>query len=91
MSIYVDTLRVLKQLPVVFHEVQHKVLCFFLFYINQLRSVFSKSVVHHFAEDTNLLVPAKKLGTTESVINRELKLLVQRLRSNKLSLNETKT
>ena len=38
-----------------------------------------------------LLFPAKKLGTIESVINHELKLLVQQLRSSKLSLNETKT
>ena len=56
----------------------------FLLYINDLQSVFSKSVAH-------LLFPAKKLDTTESVINHELKLLVQWLRSNKLSLNETKT
>ena len=64
----------------------------FLLYINDI-SAFSKSVVHRFADDTNLLFPAKKLGTTESVINNELKLklLVQWLRSNKLSLNETKT
>ena len=50
-----------------------------------------KSVVHRFADDTNLLFPAEKLGTIESVINHELKFLVQWLRSNKLSLNETKT
>ena len=63
----------------------------FLLYINDLQSVFSKSVVHHFADDTNLLFPAKKLGTIESVINHELKRLVQLLQINKLSLNETKT
>ena len=63
----------------------------FVIYINDLQSVFSKSVVHHFADDTNLLFPAKKLGTIESVTNHELRLLVQWLRSNKLSLNETKT
>ena len=55
------------------------------------KSVFSKSVVHHFADDTNFLFPAKHLGIIESVINHELELLVQWLRSNKLSLNETKT
>ena len=63
----------------------------FLLYINDLQSVFSKSVVHHFADDTNLLFPAKKLGTIESIINYQLKLLVQWLQSNKLSSNETKT
>ena len=60
-------------------------------YINDLQRDFSKSIIHHFADDTNLLCPAKKLGTTESVVNHELKLLSQWLRSNKLSLNETKT
>ena len=63
----------------------------FILYINGLQSVFLKSDVHHFADDTNLLFPAKKRGTIESVINHELKLLVQWLQSNKLSLNETKT
>ena len=62
----------------------------FLLYINDLQSVFSKSIAHHFADDTNLLFPAKKLGTIESVINHELKLLVQWLQSNKLYFNETK-
>ena len=39
----------------------------------------------------NLIFSSKTLGTIESVINNELKHLVQLLRSNKLSLNETKT
>ena len=47
-------------------------------------------IIHHFADDTNLLFPAEKLGTIESVVNHELKLLSQWFRSNKLSLNETK-
>ena len=63
----------------------------FLLYINDLQSVFSKSAVHPFADHPNLLFPAKKLRSIEYVINHELKLLVQWLRSNKLSLNETKT
>ena len=33
----------------------------FLLYINDLQSDFSKSVVHHFAEDTNLFFLPKKL------------------------------
>ena len=63
----------------------------FLLYINDLQSAFANSVVHHFTDDTNLLFPAKKLGTIKSFINHELKLLDQWLQSNKLSLNETKT
>ena len=47
----------------------------FLFYINDLQSVFSKLVVHHFSDDSNLLFSAKKLGAIESVINHELNLL----------------
>ena len=46
-------------------------------------------IIHHFADDTNLF-PAEKLGTIESVVNHELKLLSQWFQSNKLSLNETK-
>ena len=51
-------------------------------YINDLQGGFSKLIVHHFADDTNLLFPAKKLGTIESVVNHELKLISQWLRSN---------
>ena len=47
----------------------------FLHYINDLESFSSKSVIHHFADDTDLLVPSKKLGTIESVITHELTLL----------------
>ena len=63
----------------------------FLVYINDLQGAFSKSTIHHFADGTNLLFPSKKLGTNESVVNHELKFLSPWLRSNKLSLNETKT
>ena len=44
----------------------------FLLYVNDLQFVFSKSAIRHFADDTNLLFPAKKLGTNESVISHEL-------------------
>ena len=36
----------------------------FLVYINDLQGAFSKSKIHHFADDTNLF-PAKKLGIIE--------------------------
>ena len=62
----------------------------FLLYINNLQIAYSKSAVRHFVGD-NFLFPTKRLGTTESIVNHELKLLVQWLRSNKLSLNKTKT
>ena len=64
----------------------------FLVYINDLQGAFPKLIIHNFADDINLLFPAKKLGTIESVVNDELKPLSQWLRSNKLneSLNESK-
>ena len=46
----------------------------FLVYINDLQGAFSKSIIHYFADDTNLLFPAKKLGSTEFVVNLEPKL-----------------
>ena len=63
----------------------------FLLYINHLHFAFSKLTVHHFADDTNLLFANKNIGTIESNVNYELKILVDWLRSNKLSLNELKT
>ena len=50
----------------------------FLLYINDLKCAFSKSIIHNFADDTDLIFLSKKLGTIECVINNELKHLVQR-------------
>ena len=63
----------------------------FLLYINDLHFAFSKLTVHHFADDTNLLFANKNIGTIESNVNCELKILVDCLRSNKLSLHDLKT
>ena len=63
----------------------------FLVDINDLQSVFSSKIIHSSADDTNLLFPSKKRETIESVKNPELKMLVQWLRSNKTSFNESKT
>ena len=63
----------------------------FLLYINDLHFAFSKLTVHHFEDDTNLLFANKNIGAIESNVNYELKILVDWLRSNKLSLNELKT
>ena len=59
-------------------------------YINDLQGTFPELIIYHFADDTNLSFPAKKLGTIESVINDELKPLSQSLQG-KLFLNESKT
>ena len=58
----------------------------FLLYSNDLQGAFSKLINHHFADNTNLLFPAKKLGTNESMVNHELKLLSQWLQSKSLNL-----
>ena len=63
----------------------------FLLYIYDLQSAFSKSITRNFADNTNLIFLSKKLGTIESVINNELKHLIQWLRGNRLLFNETKT
>lgn len=63
----------------------------FLIYVNDLQSIFSHSIIHHFADDTNLLFSGKKLSTIEAIVNYELKLLVNWLNCNKLSLNVSKT
>ena len=55
-------------------------------------SVFSRSIMDHFTDDTNLKLAAKKLVTIDSITNNtliannELKHLVQWLRGFKLSL-----
>ena len=48
-------------------------------------------IIHHFAEDANLLYGNKNLSVISDGINSELKLVTDWLRANKLSLNESKT
>ena len=62
-----------------------------VFYINNLANALEKSIVHHFADDTNLLYGNKNPSVISDVINSELKLVTDWLRANKLSLNESKT
>ena len=63
----------------------------FLLYINDLNSVFNKSIVIHFPDDTHLSYASKKRSTNESVMNYELKKIAEWIRSNKLSLNSGKS
>ena len=48
-------------------------------------------MVHHFADDTNLLLFDKSLKSLKKKINIDLKLLCQWLAANKISLNSSKT
>ena len=58
----------------------------FLLYINDLNSVFDKAITIQFSDDTDLSYASTKLSTTETIMNYELKILIEWLRSNKLSL-----
>ena len=63
----------------------------FLIYINDLNKAIKYSDVHHFADDTNVLVSDKSLKKINKHINHDLKLLNIWLRANKISLNASKT
>ena len=63
----------------------------FLIYINDLHKAIKHSTVHHFADDTNLLVIGKTLKKIQKQMNIDLKLLCKWLRANKISLNASKT
>ena len=59
----------------------------FILFINDLHKVVEFSTVHHFADDTNMLLIKKSLQKMNKFINRDLKLVVEWIRANKLSLN----
>ena len=63
----------------------------FIIFINDLNLSVTSSKVHHFVDDTNLLLINKSLKKINSLINHDLALLVQWLRANKISLNTSKT
>ena len=63
----------------------------FLVYINDLHKAVKYSTVHHFADDTNLLVTNKNLEIVQKRLNHDLKRLSNWLRANKISLNASKT
>ena len=63
----------------------------FLIYINDLHKAIKFNAVHHFADDTNLLVTGKNLAVIQKKVNHDLKSLCTWLRANKISLNASKT
>ena len=56
-----------------------------------MHSALKQSIVHHFADDTNLLFSHKNPEIIRKTMNKELKLLYDWLCANKLSLNVDKT
>ena len=63
----------------------------FILFINDLHEAVKFSSVHHFGDDTNLLLTDKSLKKINKHIKRNLKLPVDWIRANKLSLNASKT
>ena len=63
----------------------------FVLYINNLYKVTMDFSVHHFANHTNILLIDKSLKKINKHINYDLKHLCQGIRSNRLSLNGSKT
>ena len=63
----------------------------FLIYINDLHNAIKFSTVHHFADDTNLLVSNSCTKKIQNQINLDLKYLCKWSKANKISLNASKT
>ena len=63
----------------------------FLLYINELNEAISHSIIHHSADDTNILFSHKCLKKIDKYINHDLSQIVQWLRGNIISLNASKT
>ena len=63
----------------------------FLLYISDLNNAKPHSMVHHFADDTNITFSHKSLKRVNKFINHDLSLLVQWLQANRISLNTSKS
>ena len=63
----------------------------FLVYINDLRFSLGYVTPSHFADDTSIIYASKILKTIETNLNYDLKCVSEWLRSNRLSLNGSKT
>ena len=63
----------------------------FLIYINDLHNAIKFSTVHHFADNTNLLVSNSCIKKIQDQINLDLKYSCKWLKTNKISLNASKT
>ena len=63
----------------------------FLIYINDLHVAIKYSKTYHFADDTNLLNKNKSLKQLKKHLNLDLRSLCKWLKSNKISLNASKT
>ena len=62
-----------------------------LVYINDLHEAVTHSLIHHFADDTNILYCSKSLKKINKYINHDLSQIRQWLRANRISINANKT
>ena len=56
-----------------------------------MHAAVKHSVIHHFADDTNILFSNKNPKLIAKILNRELKSVFEWLCANRLSINVTKT
>jgi hypothetical protein len=63
----------------------------FLVYINDLPTISQNLKMYMFADDTNVFLKGSNIRELERIMNHELSLLSEWLKSNKLSLNVSKT
>ena len=63
----------------------------FLIYINDMHSAVKHSIVHHFADDTNILCSDKNPINLRKKMIEDLRLIHKWLWATRLSLNVTKT
>ena len=63
----------------------------FLLYMNDLHVAIKLCKVHHFADNTNLLIINKSLKRLNKLLNIDLRNLTNWLNANKISLNVSKT
>ena len=63
----------------------------FILFFNDMHTSVKHSKVHHYADNTNLLLTSNSLKKINRQINHDLSLITYWLRANKISLNATKT
>ena len=63
----------------------------FILFINDMHKSVEFTSVHHFGDETNLILTDKSMKKINKQTNRDLKLVVQWIRANRLSLNTSKT
>ena len=61
----------------------------FIIYVNDMHVAVQSSIMHHFADDTNIIFSAKNPNKIAKTLNRDL--LFEWLCANRLSLNASKT